>query len=139
MLELLGPAMSITTAALRSRPMSGYPFNIRQVWLVVVLAKPCWCLKRNASACCGTRRFWRLSAMGHQRGAASALDFATGLHDIAPDLPIILATPSARDLDAQRLASSGIFEVVHHPLTSSELAGALSRCLPAPSAPQLQS
>jgi len=42
MLELLGPAMSITTAALRSRPMSGYPFNIRQVWLVVVLAKPCF-------------------------------------------------------------------------------------------------
>jgi CheY-like chemotaxis protein len=77
--------------------------------------------------------------ISHQRGAASALDFATALHDIAPDLPIILATPSARDLDAQRLASSGIFEVVHHPLTSSELAGALSRCLPAPSAPQLQS
>jgi signal transduction histidine kinase len=73
--------------------------------------------------------------ISHQRGAASALDFATALHDIAPDLPIILATPSARDLDAQRLASSGIFEVVHHPLTSSELAGALSRCLPAPSAP----
>jgi CheY-like chemotaxis protein len=149
----------------RSRPMSGYPFNIRQVWLVVVLAKPCWCLKRNASACCGNEEI--LAALGyepvgftelakaaqayavqtrfdaalisHQRGAASALDFATALHDIAPDLPIILATPSARDLDAQRLASSGIFEVVHHPLTSSELAGALSRCLPAPSAPQLQS
>jgi CheY-like chemotaxis protein len=74
--------------------------------------------------------------VGHQR-AASALDFATALHDIAPDLPIILATPSARDLDAPRLAASGISEVVHHPLTSAELAGALSRCLPASVASRL--
>jgi CheY-like chemotaxis protein len=77
--------------------------------------------------------------ISHQRGAASALDFATALHDIAPDLPIILAAASARDLDAQRLASSGISEVIHYPLTSSELAGALSRCLPAPGARELQS
>ena len=70
--------------------------------------------------------------VSHQRGVDSALDFATALHDIAPDLPIILATPSVRDLDAPRLAASGISEVVHHPLASAELAGALSRCLPAP-------
>jgi signal transduction histidine kinase len=75
----------------------------------------------------------------HQPGATSALDFATALHDIAPNLPIILAAPSARDLDAPKLAASGISEVVHHPLTSAELAGALSRCLPASVAPQLQS
>jgi signal transduction histidine kinase len=75
----------------------------------------------------------------HQPGATSALDFATALHDIAPNLPIILATPSARDLDAPMLAGSGIREVVHHPLTSVELAGALSRCLAASVAPQLQS
>jgi hypothetical protein len=54
----------------------------------------------------------------------SALDFAMALHDIAPDLPIILAIPSARDLDAPRLAASGISEVVHHPLMSAELARA---------------
>jgi signal transduction histidine kinase len=75
--------------------------------------------------------------VSHQSGVDSALDFATALHDIAPDLPIILATPSARDLDAPRLAASGISEVVHHPLTSAELAGALSRCLPASVASQL--
>jgi CheY-like chemotaxis protein len=73
-----------------------------------------------------------------QRGAVSALDFATALHDIAPDLPIILAIPSARDLDALRLAASGISEVVHHPLTSAELAGTLSHCFPASVASQLQ-
>lgn len=73
----------------------------------------------------------------HHPGATSALDFATALHDIAPNLPIILATPSARDLNAPMLAGSGIREVVHHPLTSVELAGALSRCLAASVAPQL--
>ncbi len=76
--------------------------------------------------------------VSHQRGTTSALDFATALYDIAPNLPIILATSSARDLDAPRLAASGISEVIHHPLTSAELAGALSRCLPASVAPQLQ-
>ena len=75
----------------------------------------------------------------HQPGATSSLDFATALHDIAPNLPIILSTPSARDLDAPILAASGISEVVHHPLTSAELAGALSRCLPASVAPQSHS
>ncbi len=67
----------------------------------------------------------------HQPGATVALDFATALRDLAPYLPIILATPSARDLDAPLLAASGVSEVVHHPLTSAELAGALSRCLAA--------
>ena len=70
----------------------------------------------------------------HQPGAASALEVAAALHDLAPNLPIILATPSARSLDAPVLAASGISEVVHHPLTSAELAGALSRCLPASAA-----
>jgi signal transduction histidine kinase len=74
----------------------------------------------------------------HQPGA-SGLDFATALHDIAPMLPIILATPSARYLDARMLVASGISEVVHDPLTSAELAGALSRCRTAFVAPQLQS
>jgi signal transduction histidine kinase len=67
----------------------------------------------------------------HQPGATAALDFATALRDLAPGLPIILATSSARDLDAPLLAASGVSEVVHHPLTSAELAGALSRCLAA--------
>ncbi|SDT57476.1 two-component system VirA-like sensor kinase [Bradyrhizobium canariense] len=65
----------------------------------------------------------------HQPGNASALDFAAALHDALPALPIILATPSARDLGAPLLVGSGISEVVHHPLMSAELVGALSRCL----------
>jgi signal transduction histidine kinase len=65
----------------------------------------------------------------HQPGTNSALDVAAVLHDIAPALPIILVTPSARDLEAPILVNSGISEVVHDPVTSGELAGALSRCL----------
>jgi CheY-like chemotaxis protein len=75
----------------------------------------------------------------HQPGVRFALDFATALRDIAPNLPIILATPSARDLDAPLLAASGVSEIVHHPLTSAELAGALSRCLAASAARPLHS
>jgi hypothetical protein len=46
----------------------------------------------------------------HLPRAASGLDFATALHDAAPHPPIILATPSAGDLDAPLLAASGISE-----------------------------
>jgi CheY-like chemotaxis protein len=85
----------------------------------------------EAAQAYGVRARFNAALVCHQRGTASTLDLATALHDIAPNLPIILATPSARDLDAPMLAASGISEVVHHPLTSAELAGALSRCLPA--------
>lgn len=64
----------------------------------------------------------------HLRGSSS-LDLAAALHSAAPALPIILAAPSANNLDALRLAASGITELVHHSLLSSELAGALSRSL----------
>ena len=65
----------------------------------------------------------------HQPGSAMALEFATGLHRIAPTLPIILATPAVQDLGAPMLAASGIFGVVRHPLNSAELSGILSRCV----------
>jgi signal transduction histidine kinase len=92
----------------------------------------------EAARACSERARFDVALVCHQPGATFALDFATALHEFAPDLPIILATPSARDLDAPMLAASGISEVVHHPLMSAELAGALSRCLPASVASQLQ-
>ena len=93
-------------------------------------------LQEAAQACAVPARF-DAALVCHQPGASLALDFATTLRALAPDLPIILAVPSARDLDAPLLAASGISEVVHHPLTSTELAGALSRCLATSAAPQL--
>jgi len=75
----------------------------------------------------------------HQPGTTVALDFAIALHDMAPDLPIVLATPSARTLSAPALAASGVSELVQYPLSSSELARALLRAVAAPAAALLQS
>jgi signal transduction histidine kinase len=75
----------------------------------------------------------------YQPETTQALDFATALHDIAADLPIILVTSSASELDAPLLAASGISELVRQPLMSAELAATLSRCLAPSVAPQLQS
>jgi signal transduction histidine kinase len=85
-------------------------------------------LAEAAVACRASRARFDVALVCHLPGS-SALDFAASLHDIAPTLPIILATPSTRDLGAPLLAASGITELVHHPLTSAELVGALSRCL----------
>jgi len=95
-------------------------------------------LQEAAQACTVQSRF-DAALLCHQPGASFAFDFASTLRELAPHLPIVLATTSARDLDARLLAVSGVSEVVHHPLTSAELAGALSRCLTGPARPQLLS
>ncbi|WP_426610452.1 two-component system VirA-like sensor kinase [Bradyrhizobium sp. McL0616] len=59
----------------------------------------------------------------------SSLDLAAALHDAVPALPIILAAPSTRDLAMPSLKTSGITELVHHPLVAAELAGVLARSL----------
>jgi signal transduction histidine kinase len=81
------------------------------------------------AACNAMRSRFDAALVCHQPGNTAALDFAMALHDVVPALPIILATASARDLGAPLLVNSGISEIVHHPLTSAELVGALSRCL----------
>jgi signal transduction histidine kinase len=48
---------------------------------------------------------------------------------LPPELPILLATPSAGSLDADFLAAAGISDVVHAPVVASELAEALGRLL----------
>jgi signal transduction histidine kinase len=94
---------------------------------------------REAAEACAVRARFDAALLCHRPGVSVALDFATTLHELAPNLPIVLAATSARDLDAQVLAASGVSEVVHHPLTSAELAGALSRCLSNSLRPQLLS
>lgn len=84
---------------------------------------------QEAANACAVRVRFDAALLCHQSGASFALDFATTLRELAPNLPIVLATTSTRDLDAQLLAASGVSEVVHQPLTSAELAGALSRCV----------
>ena len=69
--------------------------------------------------------------VGRQSSARSALDLATALHEVVPDVPILLATASADQIGADPLMAAGITEVVHRPLVSDELASALARCLTA--------
>jgi CheY-like chemotaxis protein len=46
-----------------------------------------------------------------------------------PDLPILLATASADEINTHALMAAGICEVVDRPLISAETASALARCL----------
>jgi signal transduction histidine kinase/FixJ family two-component response regulator len=85
-------------------------------------------LAEAVAACRAARARFDAALVCHLPGG-SALDFAASLHQIAPTLPIILTTPSTQNLDTQLLAASGIAELVHDPLTASDLAGALVRCL----------
>lgn len=64
--------------------------------------------------------------VGHLVPANAALDLAAALHEIAPDLPILLATASADDIGTDALVGAGIREVVHRPLISAEIALALA-------------
>ena len=67
--------------------------------------------------------------LGHIAPATAALDLAAELREIAPHRPILLAAASADDLGAKALVASGISDVVHWPIITSELAGALQVCL----------
>jgi len=88
---------------------------------------------------CAARGRFDAALLCHQPGSSFGIDFATKLRELAPNLPIILATSSTRDLEAPLLAASGVSEVVHYPLTSADLAGALSRCLTNSAGARLQS
>jgi signal transduction histidine kinase len=77
-------------------------------------------------------RFDAALLCSHLQGAGAALEHAALLHESAPALPMILAAASAREFGAPALAGVGILEVIRQPLMSTELAGALARCLSIP-------
>jgi len=84
----------------------------------------------DALAACrvGPKRFDAL-VVGHLAPANSALDLAAALHESLPDVPLLLATGSADEIDADALVAAGISEVVHRPLISAEIASVLARWL----------
>jgi signal transduction histidine kinase len=83
------------------------------------------------AACRANPKRFDALLVGRLASARSALDLATALHEIVPDVPILLATASADQIGADLLMAAGITEVVHRPLVSDELASALARCLTA--------
>ena len=62
--------------------------------------------------------------------AASTLEFATALHERAPDLPILLATESTDGISTGSLVAAGVADVVHWPIVANQMAAALERCSP---------
>ena len=83
------------------------------------------------AACRANPKRFDALLVGRLASARSALDLATALHEIVPDVPILLATASADQIGADPLMAAGITELVHRPLVSDELASALARCLTA--------
>ena len=67
--------------------------------------------------------------VGRLASTQAALDLAAALHQIAPDLPILLATAAAQDIDVDALVLAGIGELVRRPLISTEIAAVLKRSL----------
>lgn len=59
----------------------------------------------------------------------SGTELAGSLHDIRPDLPIVLMTGYDRALQSHRLQAAGIREVLKKPLRSKDLADCLARHL----------
>jgi DNA-binding NtrC family response regulator len=70
--------------------------------------------------------------VGHFGSTMSSLEIATALHDVAPHLPIVLATKSSEEIGADRLVGTGIADVVHWPIIAAEVAAALNQCLSPP-------
>jgi CheY-like chemotaxis protein len=69
--------------------------------------------------------------VGQVTSTQAALDLAAALHQIAPDLPILLATAGAQDIEVDALVHAGIAELVRRPLVSTEIATVLKRSLAA--------
>jgi signal transduction histidine kinase/FixJ family two-component response regulator len=65
----------------------------------------------------------------HAQGASTVLEHVSALRMMDSHLPIIVASAWTAGFNAPALAYVGIAEVIHQPLASAELAGALARCL----------
>ena len=80
------------------------------------------------AACRAAPERFDVLVVGHLGSAKSSLELAAALHEAAPHLPIVLATKSTEEIDADRLMFAGIADVVHWPIVAAEIAAALHRC-----------
>jgi CheY-like chemotaxis protein len=65
--------------------------------------------------------------ISHASQNQSGFDLARALREISPRQPLLLATASTTDVSVDALAKAGIAEVLRRPLSSTELAAALTR------------
>src|SRR5258708_5588805 len=59
---------------------------------------------------------------------SSTLELAAALHAIVPKLPILLATGSSEEIDANALVAAGVSDLLRWPVSAADMAGALERC-----------
>ncbi len=78
----------------------------------------------------GPGRFEAL-IVGQLGSTVASLELATALRAAAPRLPIVLATKSMEEIDADNLVAAGISDVVHWPIVAAEIAPALHHLLSA--------
>ncbi|MEQ9609337.1 MAG: two-component system VirA-like sensor kinase [Kiloniellaceae bacterium] len=79
------------------------------------------------AACAAAPKRFDAALLCNGRKSAAVLDLASRLLQLAPQLPILVATTSVKAFSAPRLARAGVREVIHLPLESAELASALGR------------
>ena len=83
-----------------------------------------------ASRLMASRRFDAI-VIGGLPPLKSALACAASLCKAASDRPILMATATIDEIDANALMAAGISEIVSRPLLATEIAAALTRCLAA--------
>ena len=67
--------------------------------------------------------------VSHPSQNPGGIDVALALHEIAPRLPILLATVATIDVSVDTLTKAGVSEVLRQPLVSAELAATMARFL----------
>lgn len=80
------------------------------------------------AACRAAPQRFDALVVGQLGSTVSSLELAAALHAAVPHLPIVLATKSTAEIDADTLVNAGIADVVGWPIVAEEIAAALNRC-----------
>jgi CheY-like chemotaxis protein len=81
------------------------------------------------AACEAASERFDLILLGHLAPATAMLEVSTVLHELAPTVPILLATSSADEFRANELIRAGVSDIVPWPITAGDIAVSLRDCL----------
>jgi signal transduction histidine kinase len=150
--EVWLPCMDVVAPTLRDdQPTS--PFGRGETVLMVESARDCLLANEEMlaavgyepvgfnsaadalAACRAAPQRFDAAVVGRLVPAMSALDLSAALHDIVPDLPILLGRSLPDEIRTNELIAAGVCEVVSWPLAASEIVSTLARCLASPEIP----
>lgn len=81
------------------------------------------------AACEAASERFDLILLGHLVPATAMLELSTVLNELAPAVPILLATSSADEFRANELIRAGVSDIVPWPITAGDIAVSLRDCL----------